>query len=78
MDDLAVIQVAARNRQANSIATLGRALGGADDVLAPPFGRTKALAKRQVAGLMELAGINLQNAAGGGCLLYTSPSPRDS
>ena len=43
IDNFAVIQVAAGNRKSDRIATLGGALSSANNVLAPPLGRTKAL-----------------------------------
>lgn len=65
IDNFAVIQVAAGNRKADRITTLGRALSSANNVLAPPLGGTKAFTEGQVAGLVELTGINLEDAAGG-------------
>ncbi len=66
INNFAVIQVAAGNRKADRIATLSGALSSANNVLAPPLGGTKAFTERKVAGLVELTGINLEDAAGGG------------
>ena len=58
INNFAVIQVAAGNRKADGVATLGGALSSANNVFAPPLGGAKALTKRKVAGLVELTGIN--------------------